>query len=96
MNNKEKWHEYYLKNKERILQRNKEWREANKDKFRELLYKNRRKKAKALKEQGIKYNWRSNAERERLYKKHYERIDKRIEEEKNIINDEQQERNNNN
>ena len=88
---REYYKKYYQKHKKEILERNKRWRDNNKDKFRELLHKNRKEKAIKLKEKGLKYVWASNIERERLYTKYYERINKRNKENENKTDDKQQE-----
>lgn len=62
----EYYREYYKKHKQEILERNKKWRENNKKKYYLSVYKCRKRKAKELKEQGIKYNWFSNAKREKI------------------------------
>lgn len=60
---------YYLKNKEKYIERNKKWRQENKERFYELVKKSRQKRAKRLKEQGELYIWRSEPERKRLIEK---------------------------
>lgn len=67
-------HEYYLKNKQRYIERNKKWREENKERFYELVKKYRTQRANKLKENGEIYVWRSGPEREKLYEKRNRRI----------------------
>ena len=66
--------EYYRKNKDKYLERNKKWRENNKERFYELVKKSRTKKAMSLKEKGEIYIWRSEPERKILYEKRNTRI----------------------
>lgn len=79
-------HDYYIKNKEKIKERNKKWREENKDKFYKSVYNYRSKKAKELKEQGEMYCWHSKSERKRLYEKRDRRINNEIENRENQDN----------
>lgn len=67
-------HEYYIKNKEKYLERNKEWRKKNKKKFYALVKKYRTQRANKLKENGEIYVWRSEPERKRLCEKRNRRI----------------------
>ena len=62
-------HEYYLRHKEEYIERNRQWRKNNKDRFYKLIYKSRKKKADKLREQGEMYIWRSEPEKKRLYEK---------------------------
>lgn len=68
------YHDYYLKNKDKYLERNKKWRTENKERFYELVYKSRKKRAKTLQEQGELYIWLSEPERQRRYEKRNRRI----------------------
>lgn len=56
--------EYYLKNKEKILERNRKWRQENKEANYKAVYRCRKRKAQKLKAEGIKYCWLSEKERE--------------------------------
>lgn len=69
------YQEYYKKNKDKYLERNKKWREANKERFYELVYKSRKKRAERLKQEGELYVWKSNVERKKIYEKRNRRID---------------------
>ena len=89
MSTKEYRRKYYEEHREEILEKNKKWREKNKQKFNEIIYKNRRSKAERLRKQGLMYVWRTNVQRERLYKRHNERINQRDKEKENLINDEE-------
>ena len=71
-------HEYYLKNKEKYIERNKKWRTKNKKKFYELVKKSRKKRADRLREQGEMYIWRSEPEKKALYEKRNRRINQLI------------------
>lgn len=70
--------EYYLKHKKEYKERNKKWREENKERFYEIIYSYRKKKADELKAKGERYCWHSEAERKRLYEKRNRRINKNI------------------
>lgn len=67
MTTKEKRNEYmrnyYRLHKEEIDARNKKWRQENKEKFYECVYKCRKRMAKKLKEKGEKNYWLSKNER---------------------------------
>lgn len=67
---------YYLEHKEEILKRNKIWRQNNKKRFNELIYKSRKKKAERLKREGVMYMWHSDKEREILYERRNKRINR--------------------
>ena len=60
-NNKEKvkqiHHEYYLKHKEYLHQKNLEWIKNNKERFINSVNKSRRKRVEKLREQGVKNAW---------------------------------------
>ena len=56
---KEYYRQYYKLHKAEIDARNKKWREENKEKFYNCVYAYRKRKAKELKEKGIKFNWLS-------------------------------------
>lgn len=90
MTSKEYAHEYYLKHKQEILERNKKWRQNNKERFYELVYKSRKKKAQELKELGLNYIWNSEKERKRLYERRTERFN-RTYQEKEISNNDNKE-----
>ena len=77
--NKEYFKKYYQEHKEQIKERNNQWRLENKERFYKLIYKSRKKKAKALQDQGIDYAWHSEKERKRLYEKRDKRINRSIE-----------------
>jgi len=66
---------YYEEHKKEIYEKQKEWRHNHKEQFKNLIYKCRRKKAERLKEQGIKYPWKSDKERELLSEKAENNID---------------------
>ena len=55
--------EYYKKHKEKMLESQKKWRENNKDKFYQSVYKVRKRKAERLKSEGVKFNWLSDKAR---------------------------------
>ena len=71
-------HEYYLKHKDKYIERNKKWRKENKDKFYKLVYKSRKKRADKLRKQGEIYIWRSEPEKKRLYEKRDRRINQDV------------------
>ena len=77
---KEYYKKYYQEHKQEIIKRNRQWRLDNKERFYELVYKSRKKKAEKLKEQGLDYVWHSKKERERLYEKRNKRISRSIKE----------------
>ena len=79
--NKEYHKKYYQEHKQEILERNKQWQKDNKERFYKLVYKCRKKKANALKEQGITYAWLSEKKRKEIYEGRNERINRSIEEE---------------
>lgn len=66
--------EYYLKHKEEYIERNREWRKNNKERFYELVKKSRTKKAKELRLKGESYVWHSEPSRKKLYEKRDRRI----------------------
>jgi len=55
--------EYYRKHREKMLESQKKWRENNKDKFYQSVYKVRKRKAERLKSEGVKFNWLSDKAR---------------------------------
>ena len=69
-------HEYYLKHKKEMLEKQREWRKNNKDKFYKLIYKSRKKRAERLKEQGEMYIWHSDKERKMLNERRINRSNK--------------------
>lgn len=69
-------HEYYLKHKKEMLEKQREWRKNNKDKFYKLVYKSRKKRAERLKKQGEMYMWHSEKERKMLNEKRINRSNK--------------------
>lgn len=75
---KEYYRRYYLEHRQEILDRNKKWRQNNKKRFYELIYKSRKKRAEVLKEKGEEFVWLSDKKR----KEKYERINKSIKDEK--------------
>lgn len=83
MNKYKEYHKkYYLEHKDVILERNKKWVRENKERFYELVYKSRKKKADMLRDQGLDYVWASEVKRKELYKRRNERINKSIKKEK--------------
>lgn len=48
---------YYEKNKEKILEKQRTWRENNKEKFKELCKKSRKKRVDELREKGVVNAW---------------------------------------
>ena len=72
-------HEYYLKHKKEMLEKQREWRKNNKEKFYKLIYKSRKKKAERLKEQGEMYMWHSEKERKMLNERRINRSIKKNE-----------------
>lgn len=81
--------EYYEKNKEKILARNKKWRQENKKKYNEICYQCRRKNAEKRKANGEMFRWKYGKERERLIN---ERINRRNKQgtNKSIVDEERQ------
>ena len=71
-------HEYYLEHKEEYKERSKKWREKNKEKFYEITYNYRKRKAEELKAKGEMYCWYTNNQRKKLYEKRNRRINKNI------------------
>ena len=51
-------HEYYLRTKDRFVERGKKWRENNRDKFISSISESRRRRVEALREQGCTNAWR--------------------------------------
>ena len=70
--------EYYLKHKEEYKERNKKWREENKEKFYKIVYRYRTKKAEELKAKGEMYCWHTNNQRKKLYEERNRRINKNV------------------
>lgn len=78
---KEYYKKYYQEHKQEIIERNNQWRLDNKERFYELVYKSRKKKAQKLKEQGLDYVWKSEIKRKELYEKRNKRINRSIKKE---------------
>ena len=71
-------HDYYIKHKEEYHARTKKWRENNKERFYEIVYNYRKRKAEELKKQGLKYCWKSEKKRKELYERRNQRINKAL------------------
>lgn len=71
---KDYYKEYYKKHRQEYLDRNKKWRTENKERFYELVYKSRKKRATRLQNNGELYIWLSEPERKRRYEKRNRRI----------------------
>lgn len=80
--NKEKRKEYakkyYLAHREELIERNRQWRLNHKERFYELVYKSRKKKAEELRQDGFDYVWHSAKKRSELYDKRYKRTHRSI------------------
>lgn len=87
---KEYRRKYYQEHKEEMKETNKKWRLENKERYYELVYKSRKKKAMKLASEGIKYYWHSPKEREIINEYGYQELVGRFKKKEISNNNEQQ------